>query len=805
MNIEDLPPPKTNNRWYRNYEANEVLVFVHGVLSDSRNCWLACEKATNHIAYWPTLISSDPRFRNVGLYLGGYHTDVDSGDFPLQQCAAQLFSYLKTPDSLGRPPVLSKRKITFVCHSMGGIVARYLLCEYWDDFKDKDVGIVLVASPSYGSKLQHSLDHIIHLYNHEQGKQLKWGNQILRDLDERFKNLINGKKIKSFHGVEFFENRFIVHYRWLPWFSRTKVVSNESAARYFGYAKMVGGSDHMSICKPRSVEDAVHQYLLVFLNDNGLLPAKDTTTKETQNILGADLVDRDTNVAMGSSVDAPDGIPGRVDQNSASPSYEIVRRSRRNIKFILADFQSSDPVNGSNALFELLDRKAAGEEAVFRSPLLVPTMQVRRRMFEYVGARAETVTPLLLARLQGPRQSSDAEVAATLLAGIPSSPDILSQIKHQLSEDFADDLSLRNDESGWRAARRLLALGNAGAYARDILDYVDHDGYAWEKLATFAFRGACAAFSRGARSDEGPVAKLVVQTGHSDAPFPSPDISSKDIPSGAVATEEIDHAVFKGAFSTRHNGAVVDHVLLNWSNENTHWRVRYLGAGIVASAAFERTTYPVDEWLQRESDPDVRSNLFLALASADSAVGAEALLARYLQYHRTEGLGALSRSLWRCNDRDAAIAELESLGMQSVESYPALVVSLARLGRRFPNLESLLSSDSFFVRANAALAIGYLRDGNYRNRLRSQLREAAAPIERICVAAALLMVDASSTESELHNELVAACDHEDIRFRIDPYFLWGYIKEAILDAFMSVNSKDTLVMDGWRREFQPLF
>jgi hypothetical protein len=50
------------------------------------------------------------------------------------------------------------------------------------------------------------------------------------------------------------------------------VVTEESAARYFGYAKQVGGSDHGSICKPSAVTDRVHQYLLEFLLDKDLLP-----------------------------------------------------------------------------------------------------------------------------------------------------------------------------------------------------------------------------------------------------------------------------------------------------------------------------------------------------------------------------------------------------------------------------------------------------------------------------------------------------------------------------------------------------
>ena len=284
MDKARLPKPGENNLWYRYNDNDAVLVFVHGVLSDSHGCWLSKDENTDDpICYWPELIESDARFKNVGIYLAGYHTEVDSGDFPIEQCALQVYSYLKTPDPQGHPPVLEKKKIVFVCHSMGGIVTRHLLCEEREAFKDKQIGIVLIASPSFGSKLAVTLEEVIWLYNHEQGKQLQWGNPMLERLDDSFKNLYAGKKIPYLSGVEFFENKFVIHsrWKWLPLFLRTKIVRKESAARYFGYAKQVGGSDHFSICKPRAKSDPVHQYLLEFLLDKNLLPSEPDVVRPT--------------------------------------------------------------------------------------------------------------------------------------------------------------------------------------------------------------------------------------------------------------------------------------------------------------------------------------------------------------------------------------------------------------------------------------------------------------------------------------------------------------------------------------------
>ena len=73
MDPERLPRPDQNNLWYHYCDSDAVLVFVHGVLSDSRNCWLH-DEAGGALAYWPELVASDARFKNVGIYLAGYHT-----------------------------------------------------------------------------------------------------------------------------------------------------------------------------------------------------------------------------------------------------------------------------------------------------------------------------------------------------------------------------------------------------------------------------------------------------------------------------------------------------------------------------------------------------------------------------------------------------------------------------------------------------------------------------------------------------------------------------------------------------------
>src|SRR4051794_20958838 len=56
-----IPPPGTNNFWYSyNERSDTVIIFVHGIFSDSRDCWL--NKSMAPATYWPQIANDDKRF-----------------------------------------------------------------------------------------------------------------------------------------------------------------------------------------------------------------------------------------------------------------------------------------------------------------------------------------------------------------------------------------------------------------------------------------------------------------------------------------------------------------------------------------------------------------------------------------------------------------------------------------------------------------------------------------------------------------------------------------------------------------------
>jgi len=261
--VPTIPPAGQNNIWYQYTSSSAALVFVHGILSDSRSCWLHVDRHDGRKnVYWPELVRTDRRFGDPSIFLGGYYTAVDAGPYEVKDCAAELFSAMNRVDEHGIPAVMSKRRIVFVCHSTGGIVVRYLLESQYAAFREKQVGLVLMASPSYGSALADRLQWLTKFYYQQLGAQLEWGSWSLRDLDTRFKTLVSERRIPGLVGLEAYENHFIFHRTWLP--DRRLVVTAESAGRYFGAPIQLRGTDHFSAVKPDGLRHPSHEVLVDF-------------------------------------------------------------------------------------------------------------------------------------------------------------------------------------------------------------------------------------------------------------------------------------------------------------------------------------------------------------------------------------------------------------------------------------------------------------------------------------------------------------------------------------------------------------
>jgi pimeloyl-ACP methyl ester carboxylesterase len=183
-----------NNTWIHESESRTVVIFVHGILSNSDSCW----RNTKAKSYWPELVRKDPQFEDAAVFVSGYTAGAGAGLYDVRAAAADILALLRNPGTQAAP--LDKDRLIFVCHSQGGIVVRQMLVSFFQEFQDKKVGVVLCGSPSWGSWYGTLLAPIGLVFRFRQATALSWGGSTLRNLDRDFLELIEQKRIPNITG-----------------------------------------------------------------------------------------------------------------------------------------------------------------------------------------------------------------------------------------------------------------------------------------------------------------------------------------------------------------------------------------------------------------------------------------------------------------------------------------------------------------------------------------------------------------------------------------------------------------------------
>jgi pimeloyl-ACP methyl ester carboxylesterase len=190
--------------WLRKPRNATTIVFVHGLLSSSETAWLHPMGA-----FWPRLVCEDTQLQQCGVYLFSYRTDINAGTFSLENAVDAMRERFRLDGLTERDSVGSG--LIFVCHSMGGILARrYVVAQQLALVDHKiPVGLFLIASPSLGSDHANFVRTIAPFYN-AQIDILRFSeeNQWLNALDKDFINIKEGERL-SVYGKELVEDNFI--------------------------------------------------------------------------------------------------------------------------------------------------------------------------------------------------------------------------------------------------------------------------------------------------------------------------------------------------------------------------------------------------------------------------------------------------------------------------------------------------------------------------------------------------------------------------------------------------------------------
>ncbi|ABW29652.1 esterase/lipase family protein [Acaryochloris marina] len=245
-------------KWLREPKNGLNVVFIHGIHS-SDDCW-----RSKNGTYWPNLLKAEGELDDIGIYLFSYQTGFNAGSYSLGDIVDSLYEHITNFDQ-----VLDSDRVIFVCHSMGGIIARRFLVREESNLIDKGlkrIGLFLVASPSLGSDYANMLALVSEFFGYTQAKTLKFSqnNVWLNDLDNDFINLKDANRL-NIKGQELIEALPIKIIRFFGF--KKQIVEPFSGARYFGRSYKVAGSDHITIAKPEDKYADQHRLLINFIKD----------------------------------------------------------------------------------------------------------------------------------------------------------------------------------------------------------------------------------------------------------------------------------------------------------------------------------------------------------------------------------------------------------------------------------------------------------------------------------------------------------------------------------------------------------
>lgn len=257
---EIVEGPSRHAKWHVVGRSDTILVFVHGLLSSSDACW-----TNQNGTFWPALVAGDTSFDQASIFLADYYSEVDSGEYDLAQCAREIWDQLNGNRHNGRSPI-DYSQIVFVAHSMGGVITRRVLEENSQAFASKQIGLVLIASPSGGSEYAKIFGIAAKLLRHRAALGMSPDSRELKDIDYRFRALLQAKSI-DIKGVEACEHHGPRVWEKLP-FRLPAIVSIESSSKYFGPPKIIKDTDHSSIAKPDRLDHPTHQLLRSFFEAN---------------------------------------------------------------------------------------------------------------------------------------------------------------------------------------------------------------------------------------------------------------------------------------------------------------------------------------------------------------------------------------------------------------------------------------------------------------------------------------------------------------------------------------------------------
>jgi triacylglycerol esterase/lipase EstA (alpha/beta hydrolase family) len=121
----------------------KLVVFIHGINGDPIKTW---DNEDQNI-FWPRKLAKDPDFTNADVLSFGYESECGPS-LNIREIATHLHTTLEA--AIAQIPY---RSLSFVAHSMGGLVVREFILTHLQKINVPLDSMVLLSTPNLGSSL----------------------------------------------------------------------------------------------------------------------------------------------------------------------------------------------------------------------------------------------------------------------------------------------------------------------------------------------------------------------------------------------------------------------------------------------------------------------------------------------------------------------------------------------------------------------------------------------------------------------------------------------------------------------------
>ena len=228
-----IPKVSAQPPWVRQTsptKAQGVIVFVHGVMGDDRSTWM------NGTTYWPELLTHDRIFDDQDIYVYHYPSPKAGNSLSIGEVADNLRITLNVRG------VLRYKQITFICHSMGGLITRAFLVKYREDLAAKIRLLYFFSTPTTGSQYADIATILSKNPQFIQMRSMAEPASYLADLQSNWLAAANLSRIPSYCA-----------YEKQPLYGQL-IVGIDSATQLCNRSAIAIDANHISIVKPRDAE-----------------------------------------------------------------------------------------------------------------------------------------------------------------------------------------------------------------------------------------------------------------------------------------------------------------------------------------------------------------------------------------------------------------------------------------------------------------------------------------------------------------------------------------------------------------------